>query len=247
MGEHELVVDALRATVIRLHLFSILHVGFLELWPFDSQYETPVLPGICRTSNGTRISRQDLFVQVCNNLFHIVDPVIPSFECAWAGFPLLIQNLDTVVQLSHALCNLLGCLRVANMRCRECDGVEELLEATILKCSQHTRADLLPGEAAEHAQFALAVDDVLNLWPIHSEQQLGRHFLPGLRLLRYILWRRHHVYGIGQSATETLHFNHVAAVQWDAPPALDSERMRNANDFILEFDPRLALLCLLAA
>lgn len=81
------------------------------------------------------------------------------------------------MQLPHALSNLLGCVRLPHARRGERGGVQVLLEPAVEEGPQQPRTDLLPRQTPKHAQFILAINQMLHLGPVDSQQNLGRLLL----------------------------------------------------------------------
>jgi hypothetical protein len=150
------------------------------------------------------------------------------------------QQLDTLVKLPHSLGNLLGHFGVAKVRWSQGDGIEELLESTILECTEQSWSDSLACQPLQHLELVVSVDEVLNLWTIDTKQKLGRHTL-ALDLVK-VTRRVDNVDGVGESTAETLHGDLISASKRDASPPLEPEGVCDTNDFVLEVEPVLTLL-----
>lgn len=49
--------------------------------------------------------------------------------------------------------------------------MEELFKATVLEGPEHSRANPLACQTLQDLEFSLAVDEVLDLWAVNSEEQ----------------------------------------------------------------------------
>lgn len=49
--------------------------------------------------------------------------------------------------------------------------MEELFKATVLEGPEHSRANPLTCQTLQDLEFSLAVDEVLDLWAVNSEEQ----------------------------------------------------------------------------
>jgi hypothetical protein len=156
--------------------------------------------------------------------------------------PLLLKKLNTRVQLTHAFSDLLGCCCLPHLFRGQGYSVEELLKSTVGERSQHPWPYPLPGQALQNAEFVVPIDQVLDVGPVNSQQQLLGLFLNNLRVAGwYAFGGCHNIDCIGQGAAQSLNLNVLAGVESHAPPALEPKRMREADDLVLESCPSLPL------
>lgn len=239
--KHETVLDGLGVLVDVVQVRSVLDHRVSELGPRHSAH---VAVGLPRVDNrvATPIAGRALHlgIEVGDDLGDIIQPLVPVLPHARAVVPLMLKQVDAVVQLPHPLGNLARGVGLAQVQGLERDGVEELLETAVLEGAQQARANLLAGKALEDLELVVAVDEVLHLWAVDAQQNLGR------RLLAFAVGKigrgSDDVYGIGQRAAQALDLDEIAAVQRHAPPSLEPQRVSNANDFVFETQPRVSLL-----
>lgn len=80
------------------------------------------------------------------------------------------EQIDTLVQLPHALGNLNRGVRVAEVPRSERAGVEELLKATVRKSTEEARADLLASQPAQDLKFRFSVNEMFDLGAVDAEK-----------------------------------------------------------------------------
>ena len=151
---------------------SVLFHHPLEDWPLDTADKTPGPPSMSCPSCSSRIPRENLLVEILNSLLGLAQPLVPVIPDSRPAVFLLLEKADAIVKLPHALRNLLRGLRLTQMRRRERDSIEELLEAAVDKCAEQAWSYLLPRQSSEDAELGLSVDKMLYLWPVDSQENL---------------------------------------------------------------------------
>lgn len=109
-----------------------------------------------------------LGIQPLDDLLHACKPLIPVAPDKWTVFALGVQQLDTVVELTHALSDVTAGVWVAHLRWRQWSSIEELFETTVLEGTQHARTNVLAGQTTKDEKFSFAVDQVLDLRAIDT-------------------------------------------------------------------------------
>lgn len=104
-------------------------------------------------------------------------PVVPVLKDRGSLIPLLVQEINALVKLTHSLRNLPGRSRLPQFLGRQRHGIEKLLEATILECAQQPRPYLLACEALEDLELVVSVDEVFHVRAVDAQEQLGRLLL----------------------------------------------------------------------
>lgn len=146
------------------------------------------------------------------------------------------------MQLTHTFSDLLGCCCLPHFFRGQGYSVEELLEATVGERSQHAWTYPLPGQALQYAEFVIPIDQVLDVGPVDSQQQLLGLFLNNLRVTRGQVFRWcHNIDCIGQGAAQSLNLDVLAGVESHASPAFEPKRMCEADNLVLEICPSLPL------
>lgn len=144
----------------------------LEDWPFDAANKTPGPPRMPCPFCSCRSPGEDLLVEILDSLLRLAQPLVPVVPDSRPAVLLLLEKADAIVELPHALRNLLRCLGLAQMGRRERDSIEELLEAAVDECAEQARSYLLPRQSSQDAELRLSVDEMLNLWSVDSQENL---------------------------------------------------------------------------
>lgn len=235
VGKDEPFADPLVALVSAKHQFTVFVVKLLETVPFQAADVAVAVEHA--------VTPSDTVVEGRNLLFDVPQPGVPVLQHGGTFVLFPFQDVDAHVQLAHTLSDLLGGLRLAQVAGREGDGVEVLLETAVGEASQKSGTDPLASQPSEHAELVFTVDEMLEA--VNAQEELWRRLLAS-RLLIEVFRGRYDIDGVGQGATETLHYDTVATLQGDPPPPLDLEGVRQAHDFILECRPGLFLVVCLA-
>lgn len=169
MGKYELLPDRLLPAVgLNKELSVFVHHG-LELGPVCTADEAPFLPRVARGGIRRRVVSSDLLIEEQSALLDIAHPAIPVLEHRRPLILLLLKEINTVVQLTHSLGNLLRCGRVPEqLRCQRF-SVEILLESTIRESSQKPWSDSLPCKTLEDGQLSVPVNQILNVRAVDTE------------------------------------------------------------------------------
>ena len=134
VGKDEALANRSLVLVGAVEVGAELDDSVPELWPGCSADIAVGLPGVYHRGS-TRPLRQvvQILVKKLHNAANIVKPLVPVLPDTRTSVSLRREQINTVVQLAHSLGNLLHGIRLAQIHWPQCDGVEVLLEATILK------------------------------------------------------------------------------------------------------------------
>ena len=144
--EHHALIDLLNAAVLLLKPLSILLDHLPEDGPLHTTDQASLPPPIRRRLDGCVATLEDLLIKPRNDLLAAVHPLVPVLPDKWTSIALRSEKLNTFVELSHALGDLLRCLGLAQLFEAERLCMQELLKATVFESAEQTRADAFTSE-----------------------------------------------------------------------------------------------------
>lgn len=168
--KHQAPVDTLDTAISLLEPPPVLLNHLAELRPWHATHQTA-----CRGVHVLEI----LLVEPGDNLLATVDPLVPVPPDEWPAFTLGPQQLDALMELSHALGNLLRSLRNADVVESEGLRMEVLFEAAIVEGAEQAWSNAFAGQTTQDLQLSFSIDEVLDLGAVDTKKQLGRGILGG--------------------------------------------------------------------
>lgn len=167
MSENKPFAHPLRPTTQCIKPCPIFLNGTAELGPRNTANIPPLAPEFFSCLFRI-VVRGDLVVKPGYHLLAAVDPFVPVVPDGWTAGSLLRQQLDGLVELSHAFGNVLGRFLDAEIRVRECSSFIVLFKAAVLENTKHGRADVLFGKPTEDAEFMFAINQVFDLRAVNA-------------------------------------------------------------------------------
>src|SRR6478735_2284589 len=140
MGKDKTVLDLSLAPLVEtVEMDSVLGHHVPELRPGSAAYIASRFPGMHNGVASTVLSLSFflvLIVKVSCDSLDIIEPLIPTLPCCWSALPLMREQINTIVKLSHSLSNLTRHVGISKIRRCKSDRVKVLLETAILESSQ---------------------------------------------------------------------------------------------------------------
>lgn len=132
-----LSIHLLPASILLLQVLSITLYGLAEYGPacaadIASQHRSLAQSDLARPS-----TRGGLLIDKLHNVFSTVNAFVPVLPNERTGITFWLEQLDTIVEFSHALCNLARRICMSKVLGLQSPSMQKLLEAAILEGAKH--------------------------------------------------------------------------------------------------------------
>jgi len=170
MGKDKLLPNTCLASILPKEPITVLPYCCPEHRPFDSADQSSLLPVVGVRFCGALLAIEDLIVEVRYDFFAPVFPFVPVSPYEGSFVPFFLEQLDSVMKLTHALSDVLRSFRYSQVFGGQRPGMEELLEPAVSERAKKPRPNLLASKPTQYLQLALTVNEMSDLRAVDSEK-----------------------------------------------------------------------------
>ena len=171
VGEDKMLPETSWTSVLIVQPSTISLDCFAEDGPLNTTDQSSPLPLISTTSCRSCLTRNDLMIDPYDYFFASCHPFIPVSPYEWSTITLFLKEFDPIMEFSHTFGNILGHLWYSQIAGSQSTSVKEFLKPSIGECAEQAGPDLFSGQSTQNLQFALAVNEVFNLWSIDAQKK----------------------------------------------------------------------------
>lgn len=175
VGKHQPLVEVVCSSILLVQPLPVFLNRLPEEIPRNTTNKATLPPQFeFRSCLRVWLCLLNPFIKPFRDVLTPVDPLIPVAPDERSIIALLRKKINTLMKLAHALSDLYGGFRVAEVLARQCTGIEKLLEATVREGAKKTGANLLPSQATKDLELRFAIDEMLDLRAVDSKKKFTR-------------------------------------------------------------------------